>query len=285
MKKLLTLALLAFLSCAGNALAQTGGCAPMVPCGGGGNVPSGVVQNNPNSSSDPTASNDQTQGYAVGSIWQNSTTGRIWVARNVSTAAAVWTLLELSDHPGYIVNNWYLPAGITAIASGGNGGTGTLRLVPAYIKERITISNLGVRVTTLSAGGNVQAAIYANNPATGRPTGNALVSTASMSTASVANVSAAASVQLEPGLYWFATCLDNATAVLAAVSSTQAIASTTIGSAIASGGGALTTTAGLTGVNVAGTFGTWPSLTSATFNESAGSAGYGAVVFQVASVP
>lgn len=253
--------------------------------GNGNVVTSNFTLNNMNASTDPAASNDNTQGYAVGSIWQNSTTGRIWVARVVSTGIAVWTMLELSDNPGYIVGNWYLPVGITSTAGGGNGGSGTLRLTPGYIKERITISNLGVRVSTLFSTGNVQAAIYANNPATGRPTGSALVSTASMSTTLVANVSAAASLQLEPGLYWFATCLDNATASLVAVSATITASSATIGSAIANGAGVLTTTSGLTGVNVAGSFGTWPNLTSATFNESAGSAGYGVVVFQVASVP
>lgn len=247
-------------------------------------VPTGATQNNPSATTDPTVSNDSTQGYSVGSIWQNSTTGRIWVARGVAVGAAIWTLLEFSDHPGYIASNWYLPMGATGtVVTGGNPGANNIKLFPGYIKERITINALGVRVATLSAGGNVQAAIYANNAATGRPTGNALASTASMSTASVANVNAAVSVQVEPGLYWFATCMDNATATLAALSNTSTIGMTVlVGSATQANdlaGG------GLVGLTVSGTFGTWPSMTGQTFTENNNTSAIGLVQFEVGSVP
>lgn len=235
-----------------------------------------------NSSTDPTSANDSTQGFVVGNIWFNSTTGRVFIVRSVAVAAAVWQLMEVSDHPGYIAGNWYTPYGVAIDAGGANPGANSIRLFPAYIKERITISSLGVRVLTLSAGGNVQAAIYANNPATGRPIGNPLASTSSMSTAAVASVNAAVSVQVEPGLYWFATCMDNATAALAVASSNSLYGSSLIGSAtqancLASGG--------LIGLSVAGTFGTWPNMTSASFTELNQSGAMGLVQFQIGSVP
>jgi hypothetical protein len=39
---------------------------------------------------DPTAANDSSQGYSVGSNWTNSITGHIWVATSVALGAATW---------------------------------------------------------------------------------------------------------------------------------------------------------------------------------------------------
>lgn len=39
----------------------------------------------------PTVSNDNTQGYLVGSIWTNSSNGHAFVCTNAATGAAVWT--------------------------------------------------------------------------------------------------------------------------------------------------------------------------------------------------
>jgi len=39
---------------------------------------------------DPTVSNDNTQGFAAGSNWLNTATGVIWTALSVATGAAVW---------------------------------------------------------------------------------------------------------------------------------------------------------------------------------------------------
>lgn len=242
----------------------------------------GRTRINSNATSAPLTTNDNTQGYQIGATWTRSDTRQMWVCADATTNAAVWTLLELSEHPGYIVGNWYVPSGITFIAGGSAPSANSIRLFPSYIKERITINSLGVRVSTLFASGNVQAAIYAANTATGRPTGNALASTASMSTTSVASVNAAVSLQLEPGLYWFGTCMDNATSALAAVSASSIGASSTIGSATQAndlGAG------GLTSISVIGTFGTWPDMTSASFVETNGSGGVGIVQFKIGSVP
>lgn len=42
-------------------------------------------------STNPTSSNDNTQGYVIGSLWVNQVTQGIFMATNVSTSAAVWT--------------------------------------------------------------------------------------------------------------------------------------------------------------------------------------------------
>lgn len=187
--------------------------------------------------------------------------------------------------PGYVAGNWYIPSGISIMAAGGAPGTNSVRLFPGYIMQQITLNTLGVRIATTQAAGNVQAAIYANNAATMRPTGAALASTASMSTTTAANVNAAVSLQLGPGFYWFGVCHDNATSSLVGPSNTNGMGpsflmgSATQGNVVGSSGGSLM------GVTFAGTFGTWPDLTAQAFTESGGSSAFGVVQFKVASVP
>jgi hypothetical protein len=239
------------------------------------------TKDNLNASTDPSSGNDSTQGYQVGSLWQNSTTGRIWMARGVSVAAAVWTMLEISDHPGYIAGNWYLPAG--EAGAGLNTGTaraaGTIQCSAGFIKERVTLSALSAYVSTVSAGGNFQLAIYANS--NNRPSGNALASTASMSTATSQPFSSPVSVQVEPGFYWFCASVDNATATIISRNANNNSLGSMIGSATLSN--VIANQACISGVTVAGTFGTWPNMSGQTFTESVGS--LAVVGFQVGSVP
>jgi hypothetical protein len=185
--------------------------------------------------------------------------------------------------PDYQPNNWYLPINLAATGAGTNPSAGSIRLYPEFIPIALTINNLGVRVTTLSAGGNIQAAIYKNNPTTGRPTGTPLVSTASMSTASVASVSATAALSLQPGLYWFATNCDNATATFGSFGSTSMMAGWMVGSASQSSDFSGAT--GLMGLTVSQTFGTWPDLTAGSFTEVGSINSIPIVQFEVASVP
>lgn len=242
------------------------------------------IQVNLNAAADPAVNNDQTQGYAIGSLWQNANTGRVWIARSVSSGSAVWTLLEFANHPGYIANKWFLPYPDFQLGTGTSPASNSIRLYPGYIKERITISNLAARVINAVAG-NLQLAIYANNPATGTPTGSALVSTASMSTGTAGIVSSAAVVQLEPGLYWFAGNTDT-TAITFTVPGSAILGSmgVFVGSATAGnvlGGGSGT----LNFLTVAQTFGTWPNLTSASYTENVAVASYIGVAFEIGSIP
>ena len=279
MRKILAALLLVLLPAL--ALAQNG-----LPGGPGAQIPNGAggVQVNLNAAADPTANNDLTQGYQVGSIWQNSSTGRVFIARSVAAGAAVWTALEPSDHPGYIVSNWALPFGYTSTTTGSALAVNAIRCYPGFIKQRISINTLATRVVA-NAAGNVQLAVYRNNPSTGRPTGTALASTASMSTAAAGIVQSAAATQFEIGLYWF--CANTDTAALTFTSQVagtfglmgQIIGSATAGNVLGSGSGSLL------GISVTQTFGTWPDMTSATFSELVGNAAFAGVQFLVQSVP
>lgn len=152
MKKLL-LSLFLLLSLAMPASAQIN-MAPLGPSSSGG----GGVPNTLNSASDPTTINDSTQGYQVGSLWQNSATGRVWVARSVAVGAAVWDGLASTDFIGYIAGNWYMPYRIGQLTSAVPAAGNTIFLVPAVVRERCTLSNLAARVST--GGGRQRAICY-----------------------------------------------------------------------------------------------------------------------------
>jgi hypothetical protein len=55
-------------------------------------VRSTAAGNNVAAITDPGAGNDNTQGYSVGSLWVNTTNGRVWLAQSVATGAAAWAL-------------------------------------------------------------------------------------------------------------------------------------------------------------------------------------------------
>lgn len=211
----------------------------------------------------PSSSNDSTQGYQNGSIWMNVAKGRAFIARSVTVGAAVWVSLAVNTNPAYVLDRWHNAGGeFGQVAMGPSGLNGRITFYPHFIRERTTINTLGVRVGVTNAG-NVQAAIYANNYTTMRPTGSALAYTASMSTASAANVSAAINLTLDPGLYWFGTNIDNAVATLIGYSSAAGAVSSLIGSDTQAG--ALGNLTAFSCLQVVQAFGSWPNVTAATF--------------------
>lgn len=202
--------------------------------------------------------------------------------------------------PPAVVNNWYLPQ---AMASGGVGGAAaaanTIYCNYGNVSQKLTINALGTRVTTLSAGNNLQLAIYAN--ANGRPAA-LLSSTGNISTTTVAAVSAAlgSNQQVGPGStngadVWFCRNQDNA--VAASLTPFQTNSSTFFASTI--GSATLTNvvpiSAAVNGVSCAGanciggssTFNTWPAtLAASTWTEITASLLFSPVVsYQVTSVP
>jgi len=64
----------------------------------------------------PTVSNDNTQGYVIGSVWFNTTNSSLYVATSVSTGAATWIIVAGSG-------GTTTAASVTATPSGNNTGT------------------------------------------------------------------------------------------------------------------------------------------------------------------
>lgn len=146
------------------------------------------------------------------------------------------------------------------LAAGTNLSTNVL-LYPFIIQETTQISELGIRITTGATGGLASVAIYANGT-TQEPLGAPLVTLTGLSAAAAGTPSGAASVTLQPGIYWAAYQTNNATVAA------QFFASTTQG-LLANVSGATTLAGITTGANtgiisraIVNTYGSFPTLTA-----------------------
>lgn len=183
---------------------------------------------------------------------------------------AVHDKFEIVHHPGYVAGNWYFPNVVGDCVNGAALTANRIYYSLMPIPKRVTLSDLGVRISTASAGGNLKLAIYANNASTTRPTGTPLAETASITTASAANVSAditGSNVTLEQGHYWFAVWQDNGTSAvqcLSAGASTVTEAVKKVGSTSQDTiSGSTTRTAFY--IYSDETYGTWPDAAGETF--------------------
>lgn len=205
--------------------------------------------------------------FLFGSPDQSSGTPKPYSFAGIKIWIKSW-LSHQTMQPGYVSGRYYIPFH-GASNAGASPSANSLRLIPFVVQQSVTISDLATRVNTLSAGGNVQFAVYASNASTLRPTGNALASTASISTAATGAVTGALSgnITLTPGLqYWLASNCDNGTAVFASLGASGTYGAVMIGSStlvnVFPAGGQC-----LGGLFVAQTFGTWPDLTSGSFTD------------------
>lgn len=182
---------------------------------------------------------------------------RTWTALANAAAARV----TLGINRKYVSGRYYTPDGCVQFTTAGSApGSNTICLTPGYIAEPVSISSLAARITTLAAGGNFQVYIYASDPNTHEPTGAPIVSSAPISTASVAIVEdATVSYSFaSPGLYWFGVICDASAA--AAVFASQNSALTGVLQRIGAPTLATAVTA-LAGWTKAATYGSPPTLT------------------------
>lgn len=164
------------------------------------------------------------------------------------------------------------------IAAGASGST-YMWVYPFAITEPVTISDLGIRVSGASAGVTAMLGIYAHSYTTGEATGNVLASVSGLSMATAASVSATlgSNITLIPGIYWGAFQASGAVATATTTVSAQITLMTTL-----SGSTTLSSLVSAAGVTVQhkgviNTYGTFPDLTGASYNE-AGSR-VGALIF------
>lgn len=185
----------------------------------------------------------------------------------------------------YVANNWYFPD-YTQLNTGGGAtvGASTVKLTPVQIKQSCHVGAIAVDIKTLSAGDNVQFALYASDVVTGLPTGSPLATTGNVSTAATGRVSGtfSSSASVTPGFYWIAVQASSAVPLLqvflpggpslfASEVGTSSLATLWNGSGFVA-----------TGVSTPGTFNSWASLTSATFTPANQTVIFS---YQVTSVP
>lgn len=176
--------------------------------------------------------------------------------------------------PSFITGNWHRLGLPVSAAAGAALTTNSIHCAPFVQMIPETVAALGARITTLAASGNFQEAIYANNPATGRPTGTALASTGSITTGSTGVVNATATGTIPAGVNWECVNADNSTVILEATGSAVSVMASLIGSATQANISAGAGVADLI-VTTPQTFGTWPDLTSATWTEASNSLAFG----------
>lgn len=237
------------------------------------------------STSDPTVSNDNTQGYSVGSKGINSGTGRVFNCRDATTGAAVWDLIGPQQHPGFIASNWI------ALSNCSNGASpapvaATQYFTPFILPHRCTISTLSNRITTLGTS-NFQMSIYSN--LTGRPKSlQSSTSTANTVNTATGQITSAlnASIQLEPGIYWAGIQQNDTTVRYTAVLSAGLplmpliIGSATVGNVAPAG-------ANITGVSTtSNAYGTWPAdISASTWSEVTSASLTPYILALISSVP
>lgn len=171
-------------------------------------------------------------------------------------------------HPGYVAGRWYWS--ITATVAASSAPTNDkVSLHPFVLSKAITVSDLGARIVTGVALGNIQLAIYASSPTTFLPDGPALAVTADIAATAAGVVSAditGSNVTLQPGLYWGAVNASSVTIIMASFANAYSFGGTLVGSATLANVSAGTTSASLT-ITFPSTYGTWPTATGQTFTE------------------
>lgn len=135
---------------------------------------------------------------------------------------AVYDRMQACGHPGFFTGNWYLAtANSGEVAAGGTASIDNIYYVPFWLARDVTISDLGARVTTGVASGEIKLAIYAHDMADGLPTGVPLAETAGIVATAAGAVSAditGANVTLTGGrLHWAAFRSNSSTIALQAV--------------------------------------------------------------------
>ena len=103
-------------------------------------------QSNLVATTNPTVSNDGTQGYTVGSTWVNTNNNSCWVAISVATGAAVWK--EMTNIAGVLVTK----AGkVLAASFAGNPKKATVTFATAFADANYSV----VLTPVISVSGNL----------------------------------------------------------------------------------------------------------------------------------
>jgi hypothetical protein len=209
---------------------------------------------------DPTAANDNSQGYVAGSRWLNVVTGIAFVCRDATNGAAKWVRMDNADFFGYVSGRFYQGINVKPVA-GSALPANSLRGFLVPIKEALGVPELACRITTAQASQNVQFGIYACDPATKYPTGTPLATTADITTASTGVITAALSstVSLVPGLFFFAALGSSSSAVFQVYDANTLMASILGGTAAEVASNAATSISYLA---YTATYPTWPDLTA-----------------------
>jgi len=143
-----------------------------------------------------------------------SGSGAICLATGSACAGGGYTL----SNQQFTSGNWYWAQPYANMTAGSALVSGNIYFGTIYVPAAFTMANIGIRITSASAGGNCQAGVYAASVSTGFPTGAPLAVTAAMSTTTAGLVSGAISGGLALSAntkYWLALQCDNGSVAIA----------------------------------------------------------------------
>jgi hypothetical protein len=179
--------------------------------------------------------------------------------------------------PGvYAVGNWISPVN-TSVAGGTAVLSNQIFFHPFVLSRSITVSDLGARVTTASAGSDAQFAIYASS--SGEPIGAPLATTASLSVATATTIEASVTpFNLTAGqLYWMAVIANSSSPAFVSHVTSSSHNGSIIGAPTLSTLASAATIAVIARNLGSQTLGVWPTLTAGQTNVQ--STNRGAIVF------
>lgn len=227
--------------------------------------------------------------YSIGTSGVGVTTLTAGTNITLSSGATCTASCTISapSNVSYVANNFYFGQDQN---SGGLAATVMSSTVtvwtPIFIGQPITISELGMKLTTASAGGNFQLAIYANSTSN-LPTGAVLGKTTSISTTSTGILKAAlvSNVSITTaGVYWIGAQSDNSVMAFAGQGANTTMSGFLVGVStytdLFNGSAANAQIWSTTGT----TFATWPTNPTVT-QASASNVNIGIPFFKVASIP
>jgi hypothetical protein len=205
----------------------------------------------------------------------NGTSGQ-FLGANTGAAPSWQTPAGGSGAPGWsdYSTTFIYPASSVSASAGGVALNSLIQCTPVLINEKMTLAGLSANITTLSAAGNFQLAIYSS--VNGRP--NTLIAnTGSVTTGATWFVTgtfasgSGSSVQVGPGgaqggaNLWFCANRDNATVVFTPMDIVPASQSAGFRVGSVTTANLVSISAVTSGVTTAVTFGTWGSLSAATW--------------------
>jgi hypothetical protein len=193
-----------------------------------------------------------------GDVW--TTSSGMFARVNGFTVGPFGGTSGANGHSGYASGTWY-QLGRGELVAGSALVANSIRLIPFYLPDDITILNFGARIVTASSGNSIQLAIYGN--AGCYPSGSPIAATASISTTTVGLVSATRSgggaFAMSRGFYWMAINSNNSVAAMQTFKTGDPITSWFSGALNQSSVSPADDRGSYT-LSYAQTFGTWPNL-------------------------
>jgi len=104
------------------------------------------LKNNISATAAPTATDDSGAGYAVGSVWLDTTNDKAYIAMDVTSTAAVWVEITQSGSPDAVLDGDFVSEGV--MYRGATAGTYSIKVIGTDIQAYAASLNSIAGLTT-----------------------------------------------------------------------------------------------------------------------------------------